>query len=286
MRKTVGIVGLGLIGGSLAKAFTAFTEHRVLGYDADRATVEQALNDRNIADVLGERNFGECESIIIALYPRQTVEFVKNNVAHFKKGTLIVDCAGVKKNICTELSPFLLENGLYFIGGHPMAGLERSGYEHSSKELFLNASMILCVDETTNIVALKAAELLFLSVGFGVITVTSADEHDRMIAYTSQLAHVVSNAFVKSETASMHKGFSAGSFRDLTRVARLNERMWAELFLENKEHLTAEIEALTQRLADYVDAMKRDDREVLEQLLRDGTEAKERADVRERTEKR
>ena len=186
-----------------------------------------------------------------------------------------MDCSGTKQTVCTELSRLCHSYGLYFVGGHPMAGIERSGYKYSYAEMYEGATMILCRDEFTNLIALKAAELLFLEIGFGRVTVTDAATHDSNIAFTSQLAHVVSNAFIKSPTAKRQDGFSAGSYKDLTRVARLNEDMWTELFFDNKEPLAYEIETIITSLQEYLDALKDDDREKMRSLLRDGREAKE-----------
>ncbi len=275
MKKTVGIIGLGLIGGSLAKAFKKHTDHTVLGYNRTLATAERALEDESIDGIMTIDDLGLCDMIIVALYPEATIEFVKENISLFKKNAVIIDCSGTKQKVCTELSPLCHDNGLYFVGGHPMAGIERSGYKYSYAEMYEGATMILCRDEYTNLIALKAAELLFLEIGFGRVTVTDAATHDSNIAFTSQLAHVVSNAFIKSPTAKRQDGFSAGSYKDLTRVARLNEDMWTELFFDNKKPLCHEIETIIESLQEYLDALNADDRERMRALLREGREAKE-----------
>lgn len=275
MKKTVGIIGLGLIGGSLAKAFKKHTNHTILGYNRTVSVCEKALDDEAIDGIMTLEDLSLCDMVIVALYPEATINFVKDNIDLFKKSTVIMDCSGTKQKVCTELSPLCRENGLYFIGGHPMAGIERSGYKYSYAEMYEGATMILCRDEHTNLIALKAAELLFLEIGFGRVTVTDAKTHDSNIAFTSQLAHVVSNAFIKSPTAKRQDGFSAGSYKDLTRVARLNEDMWTELFFDNKEPLAYEIETVIASLQEYLDALKNDDPERMRTLLREGREAKE-----------
>ncbi len=275
MKKTVGIIGLGLIGGSMAKAFKKHTDHTILGYNRTVSVCEKALEDEAIDGIMTLDELSLCDMVIVSLYPEATIEFVKNNISLFKKSAVIIDCSGTKQKVCTELSPFCHSHGLYFVGGHPMAGIERSGYKYSYAEMYEGATMILCRDQYTNLIALKAAELLFLEIGFGRVTVTDAATHDSNIAFTSQLAHVVSNAFIKSPTAKRQDGFSAGSYKDLTRVARLNEDMWTELFFDNKEPLSYEIETIIESLQEYLVALKEDDRDRMRDLLREGRETKE-----------
>lgn len=276
MIKTIGVVGLGLIGGSMIKLINKKTDHSLFGFDKDETVTQAAVSDGLLDGALTPETLNTCDTVIIALYPKDTIEFVKANIDNFKKNTVIMDCSGVKENICHELSDFVTEKGLYFIGGHPMAGVENWGYDSSFAELFEGATMILCQDENTNIVALKALELLFLSVGFASVTLTSATEHDKAIAFTSQLAHIVSSAYIKSDTANMQLGFTAGSYKDLTRVAKLNENLWTELFFENKENLLHEAQSLIERLLEYSKALENDDRDAMKKLLIDGRIAKER----------
>jgi prephenate dehydrogenase len=271
--KTIGIVGLGLIGGSLAKALKANTGNRVLGLDINPSVVKQAQADGAIDDDLKNR-LDECDMVLIALYPEATIDFVRSNWESFKKGTVIIDCAGVKAEICAELSAESAKHDLYFVGGHPMTGIERTGYEHSYAHLFSGGTMILCRDAYTNIIALKAAEMLFTSIGFLKITIASAADHDRMIAFTSQLPHVVAGAFIRSDTARRQLGFSAGSYQDMTRVAYLNEVMWAELFMANRENLIDEIKGLQARLEEYVQVLEAGDEQRMFALLREGKQAK------------
>ena len=249
MGETVGIVGLGLIGGSLAKALHAYTDRTVLGYDADGAVLTRALEEEVLSGVLTPERLAECDLVIVALYPAAAVEYVTCHRDQFRKGGLVMDCCGVKGVVCTPLEPVAREGGFTFVGGHPMAGIERSGYAHAFPELFRGASLILTPYEGTEERHIQAIWELAKALGFGRLTRSTPEEHDRIIAYTSQLAHVVSCAYVGSPSAPDFQGFSAGSFKDMTRVARLNEDMWTELFLENKEALVREIDTLVEELA-------------------------------------
>lgn len=275
---TVGIVGLGLIGGSLAKALKAHTEHTVWGYDADVGVRQYAELTHAIDGELNEKTLPLCDFVLIAVYPAGTVEFVKNRATQFRAGAVVMDCGGIKQRICKECWPIARKHGFVFIGGHPMAGFHRSGFKYASPELYTGASMILTPEDTDDIELLERVTALLRSVGFGSVTVTTPEKHDEIIAFTSQLAHVVSNAFVKSPRAQAHRGFSAGSYKDLTRVARLNEGMWTELFMENRENLLREIDALTASLSAYREALQNQDDKTLRALLREGSERKERID--------
>lgn len=282
----IGIAGLGLIGGSMAKAASAFTDHRVLGFDLDEAVLSAALSDGGIRDVLGEENLPNCDLLLLALYPAASVEYVRSHLGRIRPGCLLVDLCGVKQAVMGPMEELLSSpegSKLRYLGGHPMAGKEKSGYQNADRDLFREASMILVPPEGRREAleqdgTLKLAEEFFLSLGFGRITLTTAQEHDRVIAFTSQLAHVVSSAYVKSPTARQHYGFSAGSYKDLTRVARLNETMWTELFLDNRESLLTEVEGIIQRLGEYRDALSEGSRDTLFRLLREGRECKEGID--------
>lgn len=276
MKKTIGIVGLGLIGGSLAKAIEKRTNNNVLGYDIDECIVNKAIEQKVISGKIDETNISECDFLIVALYPQDTIDYITKVLPLLKKGTVIIDCCGVKQTIIDALLPKTHSYGVYFIGGHPMAGKEFTGYENSDDSMFMKATMILCTSEETNSVAIKSAELLFEDIGFGKITITTAKEHDKMIAFTSQLAHITSSAYIKSETAKLHNGFSAGSYKDLTRVAKLNVDMWSQLFLENKEFIANEIDMLVNNLEQYKTAIINNDDVTLKKLLQDGVDAKEK----------
>ncbi len=275
---TVGVVGLGLIGGSLAKALKAKTEHTVLGCDVSDAAVRYAELIGCIDGELTSETLSQCEFVLIAVYPGATVEYVRTHAAKFAKGAIVIDCGGVKRSICEACLPIAKQNGFVFIGGHPMAGLHRSGLKYATDTLYDGASMILVPENTRDILLLEKVTAFIKSMGFETVTVTTSERHDEIVAFTSQLAHVVSNAYVKSPTAQVHRGFSAGSYKDLTRVARLNETMWAELFLENRDNLLNEIDTIIASLTEYRDALETQDEELLRSLLRDGSERKERID--------
>ena len=271
----IGIVGLGLIGGSLAKTIKLNTEHQVIGCDVDLQTILQAQLMDALDEEMDKDNLPTCDMVLVALYPGAIVEWISDHAKQIKPGAMVIDCGGVKQEICRQLVPLAKENSWHFIGGHPMAGREFSGFKYAKDDLFDNASMILTPmgDEEPGL--LQQARDFFMDLGFRRVQFTTPKTHDEMIAYTSQLAHIVSSAYVKTPLAGRHKGFSAGSFADMTRVARLNEHMWTELFFDNREALLPEVEGLVERLTEYRDALRENDRDRMMQLLRDGREIKE-----------
>lgn len=271
------IVGLGLIGGSLAKAFKKFTDYEIIGLDKDENVIKKAVKNGDI-DKSFDGNFDGIDIIISALFPGDTINFVKENKDKIGKNTIVTDCGGVKEKVCIELDPVAKENGFTFIGMHPMAGLEKFGYDNSWEDLFLGASLILTPFSDTPAELVEKLGDTVLKAGFSSIKISNPKEHDEVIAYTSQLAHVVSGAYIRSKTAENHVGFSAGSFRDMTRVAHLNEYMWTELFMDNKENLAKETDDLIDRLKEYSDALKNGDREKLFEILRVGREQKDLID--------
>ena len=273
----IGVVGLGLIGGSLARALTESGKHEVYGLDRNRSSLLAAKMVEAIAGEMNEDNVGEMEMIFIALYPQATVEFVEEYAAKIKKDAIVTDCGGVKRPICAPCEELAEKNGFIFIGAHPMAGTQFSGFNASRGNLFKNATMILTPKDNTDIRILEKLRNVLNDAGFGAINFTSPEEHDKVIAFTSQLPHIISNAYVKSRTAVKQKGFSAGSYRDLTRVSKLNEAMWTELVFENKDNLCAEIDFLVERLSEYSAALKADDKEGLVALLKEGTDSKKQA---------
>lgn len=272
------IVGLGLIGGSMAKAIKAKTSHHVIGMDISAQVVQQALEDGSIDVPFSPDHAGDIHTVLISLYPKQTVDFALQYAPLFSPNTLVMDLCGIKQYVCSQLDPICQKYGLYYIGGHPMAGREFSGYPYSLPTLFENASMILTPGSWIPEQVVAKARELFLSLGFGKVVQTSPENHDKMIAFTSQLAHVVSNAYIKSPEADQHVGYSAGSYKDLTRVAKLNEDMWTDLFLLNKAPLLSEIDGLISHLTQYRDALEADDALRLKSLLREGRLRKEKID--------
>ena len=273
----VGVVGLGLIGGSMARAYSS-AGHAVLAHDINQAALENALAQNAICGKLTKDNVAECDVIFLAVYPAASVNWLRVTAPHLTPDSVVIDLCGTKRGICETCFGMAREYGFSFVGGHPMAGTQFSGFENSKNELFKGAPMVIVPADRNNEALLTRVRELLLPVGFGQITVSTAEQHDRIIAFTSQLAHVVSNAYVKSPTARSHKGFSAGSYKDLTRVARLNEEMWSELFVENKEHLAAELDTLIASLTAYRDAIRDGDVDTTRSLLKDGREAKESID--------
>lgn len=274
----IGIVGLGLIGGSLAQAFKNYTDHTVYGYDLDIATEKYALLTNAIDAELTDELLRTCDYLFLAIYPASTVKFLSEKAPLLQKKAVVIDCGGIKRAICKPCNEIAAQYGFVFIGGHPMAGLHYSGFKYATPGLYKGASMILTPPDTKDIALLERVTTLMKSVGFGSVTVTTPEEHDKIIAFTSQLAHVVSNAYVKSPQAQVHRGFSAGSYKDLTRVARLNEKMWTELFMENRDNLLFEIDTLISSLMEYKTALEQQDAEKLCALLKDGSDRKERID--------
>ena len=275
---TVGIIGLGLIGGSMAKAYKENSGATVLAADRDSTIVEYARLQGTVDGELTADTIPSCDLILIALYPRAAMEYLKNTAHLIAKEALVIDLCGTKRTICEAGFALAEQHGFTFVGGHPMAGLHHSGFKYARGNLFHGASMVLVPPTFDDIFLLDRVKKALAPAGFGRMTVTTADQHDEMIAFTSQLAHVVSNAYVKSPTARSHKGFSAGSYKDLTRVARLNEEMWSELFVENKEHLVSELNTLIASLTEYRNAIRDGDAAATRSLLKDGREAKESID--------
>ncbi len=273
----LGIVGLGLIGGSLAAAAAERTGHAVLGLDRDPAA-EQAALERGWIHGRLEGRLGECDLLILAVYPRAAVEFLEQRGTELRRDALVLDTCGVKRVVTGPLRELARRQGYTYLGAHPMAGREFSGLAYAQSNLFDGASLIVTPEEDTPDWALERIEGLAAQLGFARVTRATDLKHDQVIAYTSQLAHVLSNAYVKSPQALRHSGFSAGSFQDLTRVARLNETMWTELFLENRDCLKEELDRLIENLRAYSDALAASDAETLKRLLREGREMKERTE--------
>lgn len=267
------IAGLGLIGGSLARAISSRTQHSVCGYDKDEAVCEKAAECGAIHKKGTAEDIKNADIVIIALYPSATISFIKDNLGIFKKNAIVVDTCGIKTDVCEAVGK-LCTDRIRFIGGHPMAGIERSGFEYSFESLFDGASMILCPEYCADKGAADVLSELFLGIGFGRITVSDHVHHDKVIAFTSQLAHVVSSAYVQGGYATEHKGFSAGSYKDMTRVARLNADMWTELFFENSENLSDAVGELIANLEKYKAALDEGDRDKMHRLLSLGNERK------------
>ncbi len=274
----IGVVGLGLIGGSIAKSAKKNTSYKVYGYDINEDVLKKAIEEKSIDGELNKEKLADCDYVFIPLYPEAVIEYIEENANVFKKGSVVIDCAGVKRAVCDKCFKIAEDNDFSFVGGHPMAGTQFSGFENSKETMFHNAPFVLTPKENEDILILANAREVIMKLGFGRVSVMTPKRHDKLIAFTSQLAHVVSNAFVKSPSALERKGISAGSYKDLTRVAYLNEDMWTELFLDNKDNLIFEIDNIISELQKYSDAMKADDGDTLKALLKEGKEAKIKAD--------
>jgi len=274
----VGIVGLGLIGGSLAKAYQRTEEVRVLGFDRDKSIMDFARIAEAIDGELTDEELASCDCILLATYPQGVIDWVMEKAPLLSKDTTVIDCTGTKRRICEALFPVAKRHGFTFIGGHPMAGLHQSGFKYSREDLFDGEPMVIVPPSFEDIRLFDRINTLLAPVGFGRISVTTAEEHDEIIAFTSQMAHIVSNAYIKSPTAGKHAGYSAGSYQDLTRVAWLNPDMWTELFLENREDLIREIDWFLASMQAYRDALEDYDSERLWELLEEGRWRKREVD--------
>ena len=273
----IGIVGIGLIGGSLARAYSS-EGHTVYGYDTDDTICSFAQLAGAIGGVLDAQSMKLCDAILIAVNPSDAVAYLENAAPEIAKSTIVFDCCGVKRFVCDRCFPLADRYGFTFVGGHPMAGNHKAGFKNSRANLFRGASMILVPPVFDDAALYGRIEELLKPAGFGRLTVTTAEKHDEMIAFSSQMAHVVSNAFIKSPTAQNHKGFSAGSYQDLTRVARLNSEMWAELFIENSDYLINELVQFLDAITRYRDALASCDQTGMRILLEEGSQIKKELD--------
>ena len=273
----VGILGLGLIGGSLARAY-AIAGHTVYAAEKDESMLSFAQLAGAVDGQLTPESLSECELVLLAIYPEGSANWLAENAMHISKDALVMDCCGVKQLICEKCFPLAEQYGFTFMGGHPMAGTHFSGFKYSRADLFRGAPMVLVPHRFDDMDLLDRAKDALAPCGFGSFSVTTARDHDRMIAFTSQMPHILSNAFIKSATALEHKGFSAGSYRDLTRVAWLNPQMWAELFLENREFVLNELTTYITALERYRDAVEQQDLTSLIALLDEGKRRKEKVD--------
>ena len=274
---TVGILGLGLIGGSLARAY-AMQGHTVYAQDADEHILSFAMLAGAVHGRLDAQSLGQCQLILLAIYPGGCIQWLEENAPGLSPQTLVVDCCGVKQAICRRGFQLAGEYGFAFVGGHPMAGSHFSGFKYSRADLFEGAPMVLVPPVFDDIQLLDRAKAALRPCRFGSFSITTAQAHDQMIAFTSQMPHILSNAFIKSPTAQNHRGFSAGSYKDLTRVAWLNPQMWAELFLDNRENVLFELDTYLEHLSAYRTAIAEQDRTGLIALLEEGKHRKEEVD--------
>lgn len=276
-RLTVGIVGLGLIGGSMARAYSE-AGHRVLGCDISESVTQFAILSGALDGELTPSHLASCDLLLLALYPEACTEYIERYAESFSKSGVVMDLCGTKAAVCRVGFEAARQHGFLFVGGHPMAGTHNSGFKYSRADMFKGAPMVIVPPVYDDIALLDRIKTLLKPAGFGSISVTNAESHDKMIAFTSQLAHIVSSAYIKSPTAAEHRGFSAGSYRDMTRVAWLNPDMWTELFLENGDNLKFELDTVIHHLEEYRDAISERDGERLRALLDDGRRRKEEVD--------
>ena len=274
---TVGILGLGLIGGSAARAY-AKAGHQVLACEKDESILGFAQLSGAVHGVLDADTVGKCDLILLAIYPEGCISFLEKHAHLISSSALVMDLCGIKEEICRRCFPLAETYGFTFVGGHPMAGTHFSGFKYSRSNLFQGAPMVLVPPVFDNMQLLERVKEALSPCGFGSFSVCSAEEHDRLIAFTSQMPHVLSNAYIKSPTAASHKGFSAGSYKDLTRVAWLNPQMWAELCMENRENMLFELNAYIESLQAYKKALQSKDMDALTALLEEGRKRKEEVD--------
>ena len=274
---TVGILGLGLIGGSMARAY-AKAGHTVFAAEQDHSMLTFAQLAGAVHGELTDQQIGSCDLILLAIYPAGSAAWLEEKAPLISPSALVMDLCGVKREICSHCFPLAERYGFTFIGGHPMAGTHNSGFKYSRSNLFQGAPMVLVPAKFDDIELLQRAKDALAPCHFGSFSVTTADDHDRMIAFTSQMPHIVSNAYIKSPTALGHRGFSAGSYKDLTRVAWLNAPMWAELFLSNRDHTLFELRTYIQALQAYETAIENNDFDTLVALLDEGKRRKEEVD--------
>ena len=273
----VGILGLGLIGGSMARAY-ALAGHSVLACEKDEQMLSFAMLAGAVHEPLTKDNLPSCDLVLLAIYPAGSAAWLEENAMHIRSDALVMDLCGIKREICRRCFPLAEKYAFTFVGGHPMAGSQFSGFKYSRADLFQGQPMVLVPPRFDDMALLDRCRQMLAPCGFGRFSATSAEEHDRMIAFTSQMPHILSNAFIKSPTARNHKGFSAGSYRDLTRVAWLNPKMWAELFLENRDFTLFELDTYIENLNAYREAIARGDTQTLTALLEEGKRCKEEVD--------
>lgn len=273
----VGILGLGLIGGSLARAY-AIAGHTVYAMQRNQSMLSFAMLAGAVHGKLTEETIPQCDLILLSIYPGGCSDWMEKNAHLISKDALVIDCCGIKREVCRRCFPLAEQYGFTFVGGHPMAGSQFSGFKYSRANLFAGQPMVLVPPCFDDIALLDRCKTALAPCEFGSFSVTTAEDHDKMIAFTSQMPHILSNAFIKSPTALRHKGFSAGSYKDLTRVAWLNAPMWAELFMENKDNVLEELDFYMESLSAYREAIGQNDIEKLTALLEEGKRRKEEVD--------
>ncbi len=270
----VGIVGLGLIGGSLGRTLVKKTKDKVFAVDVSK----KAMMDGKLLSAYNSEltldNVKDLDVIFFSLYPNALEVELERYCPLLKDGCLVLDMCGNKRKPVAQMKR-LSEKfpKLNFISTHPMAGREFSGVNHSTATLFDKASMIL-VPVKADLKTIANLKQYCLDIGFSSVVITTAERHDEIIAFTSQLAHLVSSSYIKSKTAESFMGFSAGSFRDMTRVARLSPEMWSQLTIDNADFLVNELDSIINSLTEYKTALKNKDKDKMKELLEDGNNKK------------
>ena len=268
---TFAIVGLGLIGGSYAKALRNLKVRKILGMDISHGIARACLNANMIDEVVeeGGRNLKEADVIICSVYPEAVVSFVRQNVQNFAEGMLMTDATGVKGTMPREIQE-LLPEGCEFISGHPMAGRQGSGLGMSDAAIFNNSNYIIVPTEKNTPEAVSWLEDFAKALGCARSVKVSMEDHDKIIAYTSDLPHITAVALVNSASYNENtQYFIAGGFRDATRVADINPDLWSDLFLSNRDNVIAEIENYQSQLERWKKAIVENDRETLKEIMRE-----------------
>lgn len=270
----IGIVGLGLIGGSLGRAIVSKTDCTVFATDLSKKSMLDGKLLSAYHQELNKENAKDLDVLFLCVYPDAIDGVLSEYCPLLKDGCIVADCCGNKRRVVESMEKLAKDfPNLCFISTHPMAGREFSGVSHSTATLFDRASMIL-VPVKADIRVLSDFKAFCLKLGFGSVVITTAEKHDEIIAFTSQLAHLVSSSYIKSQTAAQFMGFSAGSFRDMTRVARLSPEMWSQLTVDNADYLVKELDSIISELTEYKNALKDKDRAKMKELLADGNERK------------
>ena len=270
----VGVAGLGLIGGSFVKCYHS-QGHTVYAYNRSRKTIDFALLSGYVDAELTADNVGECDLIVACMYPEASIEWIREMAPYFGSKPIVMDACGTKRNVCEACFKLADEYGFTFVGGHPMGGTKFSGYKYSKPDMFRGAPMVIVPPTFDDIELLSKVKELLAPLNLGRFSITTAEDHDKMIAFTSQLSHLVASSYIKSPSAERQRGFSGGTYRDMTRVAYLNAPMWAEIFISNKDYLIAELDSLIDNLGKYRKAIDEENVEELKELLADGARRKE-----------
>lgn len=267
------IVGLGLIGGSIAKALQLTNQYEILGMDTKEEALLDACSCGAIDGKAGVEELKEADLVYLCVYPHAALEFVKSYGALLKSGCILTDTCGIKGELCAGMEQLKVNGSYIFVAGHPMAGKEQSGFSASEASIFTGASYLIAPCGAPDF-AVETVSALAEQMGFGRIVLTTPEQHDRVIAFTSQVPHVLACSYVMSPRCKEHKGFSAGSYRDVSRVANINADLWTGLFLDNRSALLDELDELQKNLSLFRSAVAEGDSEQLHNLLETAAQIK------------